>query len=86
MKLTELFDREPEDTPSDETSLQDMILTRFELGQLTYDQAWEEIVKVTPKDELYFWRMELISADQMKKTPDEISADHLQRNASRTLQ
>lgn len=47
MKLAALFEDQ-------ETSIQDIILTQFELGQLTYEQALERLKKVTPADQMFF--------------------------------
>lgn len=80
MKLTEIFDNDgpAHDT---ETDIQDMIISRFELGQITYDQAWEEIKKQTPDPaDLQFWQMELIAAEANAE-PEEVRVQNAaQRN------
>lgn len=50
---------------SQETSIQDMIISRFEAGKLTYQQAERELKKHTPRDELFFWTHELHMAKEL---------------------
>lgn len=65
MRVYEIFE-------DHETSQQDMILSRYEAGQISRDEAWKEIKRVTPKDLLFFWEMELNSAtDLMYGVPSE---------------
>lgn len=80
MKLNEIFDadyydqlqhqmkmKKAEKQPeSDETEMQDFIISKYEANKISYDQAWKEIKKITPKKELFFWEMELGSARDMK--------------------
>jgi len=56
IKIKELF----EDT---ETSIADMIITKFELGQVSYDEARKEL-KEKGLDE---WIQELNMADELQK-------------------
>ena len=60
------FDRY-EDLPSEdvETSMQDFIISKFEAGNVTYDQALQELKKITPDDELFFYHQELDSAQDL---------------------
>ena len=55
-----------------ETTTQDFILSTFEAGQISKEEAWEQIKKVTPKEELFFWEMELISAAEMMDDPTNV--------------
>jgi hypothetical protein len=66
--------REPNDTPSwhepahdTETSMQDFIISQFEAGDLTYEQALQKLKEVTPKDQMFFWKHELAMADELLK-------------------
>ena len=61
------FDRD-EDIPDDsETSMQDFIISKFEVGQLTYEQALEELKKITPDDQMFFYQQELDMAQELKE-------------------
>ena len=61
------FDRD-EDIPNDtETSIQDFIISRFEAGDLTYDEALTELKKNTPADQMYFYKQELDMADELRE-------------------
>lgn len=79
MKLAALFEDQ-------ETSIQDIILTQFELGQLTYEQALERLKKVTPADQMFFWELELQMADELKQTPEQVAQKYLQQKTTQTLQ
>lgn len=57
MKLYELFNSNL--LEAEEEAMQHFIINKYELGQLTYEQAWAEIQKITPEDELFFWQMEI---------------------------
>lgn len=52
---------------SEETSIQDFIISKFEAGQITFQQALAELKKHTPKDEMFFWQHELNMADELLK-------------------
>lgn len=57
-----------EDIPNDaETSMADFIVSKYEVGKISYEDALKEL-RATVKDiELEFWSMELISAKAMKE-------------------
>ena len=57
-----------EDIPNDaETSMADFIVSKYEVGKISYEDALKEL-RATIKDfELEFWSMELNSAREMKK-------------------
>lgn len=76
MKLHEIH--EPPDDPNDtETSVEDMIITRYELGQITYEQAAAELKNSDPKG-YWFWEMELNAARDLKENPhDSIANTHV---------
>lgn len=71
MKVMELFEQ------GEEIDIQDMIITQYELDQITKEQAWAEIKRVTHPDELFFWHMELTSAETMKSDEDVAGQHHL---------
>lgn len=50
-----------------ETSMQDFIISQFEAGDLTYQQALEKLKEVTPKDQMFFWEHELAMAQELLK-------------------
>lgn len=52
-----------------ETSQQDFIISAFEAGEISKEEAWERIKKCTPKDLLYFWEIELFMADDLLNDP-----------------
>lgn len=66
MKLCEIFDGPQNDS---ETSIQDMIVSRYEIGELTYDQALTELKKACGNDRASFgfWQMELTSAEALRE-------------------
>ena len=55
-------DRAPEDT---ETDMQEFIISQYEVGQISYEDAWAKIKEITPEDQLFFWEMELGSAKDL---------------------
>lgn len=83
MKLDEIFDAEYYDTlqqerniksaiynevPDDtQTSIQDFIITAYEVGKLTYQQALEKLKQNTPEDQLFFYVHELNMAQELKE-------------------
>lgn len=50
-----------------ETSMQDFIISQFEVGDLTYEQALAKLKKITPKDQMFFWEHELAMAAELAK-------------------
>ena len=56
-----------EPDPDTETSMQDFIISQFEAGELTYEQAFKKLKKITPADQLFFWEHELAMADELMK-------------------
>ena len=61
-------DAPPNDT---ETSIQDFIVSKYEAGEITYDEAKKEIAASTPNSfEEKFWRMELAAAAELKEDPE----------------
>ncbi len=60
------FDRYEDVPPEDtETTIQDFIITKFETGNITYDEALRELEKVTPDSEIFFYHHELNMARQL---------------------
>ena len=60
------FDRYEDIPPEDtETSIQDFIITKFETGNITYDEALRELEKVTPDSEIFFYHHELNMAREL---------------------
>ena len=79
MKLHEIFDDKyydemqhqiaanaPEQQTS-ETSMQDFIISTFEAGEMSYDQALEQLKQNTPPDQMFFWEHELAMAAELLK-------------------
>lgn len=58
MLLKTLFEAE-------EMHVAELILARFEQGEMSYDQAWAEIKANVPEDEWFFWEMELGAAQDL---------------------
>lgn len=52
---------------AEQTSQQDFIISAYETGDISKEEAWERIKQCTPKDELFFWDMELNSAEDLKE-------------------
>lgn len=59
MKLHDILEAE-------EALTQDFIITRYEVGQISYQDAWKKILKITPKRDLPFWEEELRMAMEYK--------------------
>ena len=56
-----------EDIPNDaETSMADFIVSKYEVGQISYEEALKELRASVKDFELEFWSMELNSAREMK--------------------
>lgn len=70
----------------EETSPEDMIITRYELGQVTYDQARRQLQTISPADQFWFWDHELHMARELQKTSDDVAADHIAQITPRTIQ
>lgn len=61
------FDKH-EDVPNDtEGDLADFIISKFEAGKVTKEQAWAEIKKKVPEDQWFFWEQELHMAEELMK-------------------
>ena len=61
------FDKH-EDVPNDtEGDLGDFIISKFEAGKVSLQQATAEIKKEIPKDQQFFWLHELGMADELLK-------------------
>lgn len=57
----------------------------YEAGELSYEDAWAKIKQQTPKDELFFWEMELGSARDLKDDPTSpmTNASHITQTHSK---
>ena len=79
MKLHEMFDdkyydeiqhqiasKMPEQ-PTSETSTQDFIISTFEAGEISYDEAMKQLKQNTPPDQMFFWEHELAMAAELLK-------------------
>lgn len=64
---------------NDEEELGSFIISQFEQGQLSYEQAWEKIKAEVPEGEWFFWEMELGSA---KDLMDDDVIVHSQQHAA----
>lgn len=61
------FDRH-EDIPNDtENDMADFIISKYETGKVTKEQAWAEIKKKVPEDQWFFWERELGMAEELMK-------------------
>lgn len=46
---------------------QDFIISAYEAGEITFDEALLQLEKITPSDQMFFWKHELNMADELKK-------------------
>lgn len=49
------------------TTIQDFIISSFEAGDISYDEALAKLKEATPEDQLFFWEHELGMAEELKK-------------------
>ncbi len=61
------FDKHEDIRDDTEGDMADFIISKFEAGKVTIEQAWAEIKKKVPKGEWPFWERELHMADELMK-------------------